>query len=498
MSKIDILPDLNVENSETNSTVENGVDEFIKYLQNLRIKTSGNLLIGHLNINSIRNKVNMLSYMIVNKIDILMISESKLDDTFPTSQFVIDSFTEPFRLDRTRNGGGILLYVKNNITATLLTSYTLPEDIEALFVEIVIGNFKWLFCCSYNPHKSMITYHLQEIGKGLEFYTSNYEKILLMGDFNSEMSETSMNSFCNLYNLKCLVQEPTCYKNPERPSCIDLFLSNCENHFLKTEILETGLSDFHKLIITATMLKFEKQPPQIVTYRNYKNYNKELFEKDIQIKLSEFDIENIPYETFTNIFIDILNLHAPLKKKYLRANHSKFISKELSKEIMLRSKLRNKFLKDKTDEARTKYRKQRNICVHLLRRAKRNYYNDLDLSNVTDNRKFWKTIRPLFANKINVKNKIALNEDSISTNNDSSSIKISYNKSFSQNRDIKRTNNFGVESISTLGAKIWALVPENLKQSTSINIFKRGIKRWNPSNCPCRLCRVYVQNVGFI
>ena len=144
------------------------------------------------------------------------------------------------------------------------------------------------------------------------------------------------------------------------------------------------------------MLKCEKQPPQIVAYQKYKIYKKELCEKDFQIKLSELDIENIPYKFFTNIFIDILNLHAPLKKKYLRANHSKFISKELSKEIMLRSKLRNKFLKDKTDEARTKYRKQRNICVHLLRRAKRNYYNDLDLSNVTDNRKFWKTIRPLF------------------------------------------------------------------------------------------------------
>ena len=75
----------------------------------------------------------MLSYMIGNKIDILMISESKLDDTFPTSQFVIDSFTEPFRLDCTRNGDGILLYVKNNITATLLTSYTLPEDIYRSF-----------------------------------------------------------------------------------------------------------------------------------------------------------------------------------------------------------------------------------------------------------------------------------------------------------------------------------------------------------------------------
>ena len=142
MSKIDLLPDLNVENSETNSTVENGVNEFIEYLQNLRIETSGNFLIGHFKINSIRNKVDMLSYMIGNKIDILMISESKLNDTFPSSQFVIDSFTEPFRLDCTRNGGGILLYVKNNITATLLTSFTLPEDIEALFVEFVIENFK--------------------------------------------------------------------------------------------------------------------------------------------------------------------------------------------------------------------------------------------------------------------------------------------------------------------------------------------------------------------
>ena len=59
------------------------------------------------------------------------------------------------------------------------------------------------------PHKSMITYHLQGIGEGLEFYTSNYEKILLMGEFNSEISEASMNSFYNLYNLKSLAQEST-------------------------------------------------------------------------------------------------------------------------------------------------------------------------------------------------------------------------------------------------------------------------------------------------
>ena len=63
-----------------------------------------------------------------------MISKSNLDDTFPTFQFVTDRFTEPFMLDRTRNGGGILLYVKINITATILTNYTLPEMALLLFI----------------------------------------------------------------------------------------------------------------------------------------------------------------------------------------------------------------------------------------------------------------------------------------------------------------------------------------------------------------------------
>ena len=74
-------------------------------------------LIGHLNTNSIRNKVDMLSYMIGNKIDILMISELKLHDTFPTSQFVIYSFTEPFTLDRTRSLHK-LLYTETTKTIT--------------------------------------------------------------------------------------------------------------------------------------------------------------------------------------------------------------------------------------------------------------------------------------------------------------------------------------------------------------------------------------------
>ena len=56
----------------------------------------------------------------------------------------------------------------------------------------------------------------------------------------------------------------------------------------------------------------------------------------------------------------------------------------------------------------------------------------------------------------------------------------------------------GSESISYLGPKIWNIVPLELKQLTSLNAFKKGIKKWQPKNCPCRLCKQYVLNLGFI
>ena len=86
--------------------------------------------------------------------------ELNVDETFPTLQFVKNNFTESFRLNFTINGRSIILYIKNNITVTLLPNYTLPEDIKALFVKIVTEKFKWLFCCSYNSYKGMITHHL--------------------------------------------------------------------------------------------------------------------------------------------------------------------------------------------------------------------------------------------------------------------------------------------------------------------------------------------------
>ena len=73
--------------------------------------------------------------------------------------------------------------------------------------------------------------------------------------------------------------------------------------------------------------------------------------------------------------------------KYLRANHATFMNKEERKAIMVRSKLRNKFLKNRNEQSKNDYRKQHNLCVALVRRAKQQYFSSLDLSLIADIKK---------------------------------------------------------------------------------------------------------------
>ena len=85
---------------------------------------------------------------------------------------------------------------------------------------------------------------------------------------------------------------------------------------------------------------------------------------------------------------------------------------------MNRSRLRNKFLNNPNEINKINYNKHRNYCVNLLRKEKRKYYNNIDLKFITDNKQFWKTIKPLFSDKHNISRKITLIEDDEIISND--------------------------------------------------------------------------------
>ena len=140
---------------------------------------------------------------------------------------------------------------------------------KVFFVEINLYKKKWLINCSYNPHKNDLRKHLDTISKSLDTYSTKYENILILGDFNACVGDEPLDTFCKSYCFTSLIKQPTCFKNPENPSCIDLILTNKPRSFQPKCFIETGLFDFHRMTLSVLKMHFQKLPPKIIKYRNF-------------------------------------------------------------------------------------------------------------------------------------------------------------------------------------------------------------------------------------
>ena len=188
-----------------------------------------------------------------------------------------------------------------------------------------------------------------------------------------------MEQFCASYNLKSLIKEPACFKDVDNPSCIDLILTNHPKCFQNSDVYETGISDFHKLTFTVLKTFFHKAKPRIIKYRDYKHFDNNDFRDELIRELSSNNIQSDDLTRFTNISKMILEKKAPSKERYVRYNQAKFMNKILQKAIMNCSRLLNKYKKVKTEATRSSYKRKRNFGVKLLRRTKKELYNNLNV-----------------------------------------------------------------------------------------------------------------------
>ena len=193
-----------VEESDTEGNAENAYD----VLKEIRIKNVNKVVIGTLNINSIASKFDDLRVMIDKNIDILTIQETKLDSSFPTQQFLLNGFSEPYRLDRDRDGGGVLIYVREDIPSKLLTKHTFTKNVEGLFVEVNLRKTKLLFFGGYRSdhpiHGLGKNDYLEQLSFAIDKYSS-YDKILLAGDFNIDIEEEIIEDFLFEHDMKSIV-----------------------------------------------------------------------------------------------------------------------------------------------------------------------------------------------------------------------------------------------------------------------------------------------------
>ena len=374
-----------------------------------------------------------------------------------------------------------------------------------------------------------------------------------------------------------------------------------------------------------------------MTYRNYKHFSNEAFMFDVKNSITQMTSErnNLEFDRFKTALDKAIQRHAPIKKRYVRANQAPFINKKTNKEIMKRSRLRNKFLNTKSDIDRKAYNNSTPYCAgkcakfavnsleqssailfewlnnnymkvntgksHLLfsgnSRATASIHNSyIELKDeqvllgitVDSNLTFENHINSIckkasqklnaFAriapymntqkrraimksfvtsqfsycpliwmfhsrrlnNKINSIHERALRityQDNASTfeellNKDNSvsirhrNVQVLATEMFKIHRglspeilretfvpktssyNLRKSNTFkkckvhsvyhGTESLSFLGPKIWDLVPVELKLSETLFSFKLRIRNWVPFECPCRICKTYLQQVGFL
>ena len=142
-----------------------------------------------------------------------------------------------------------------------------------------------------------------------------------MGSFNIDVTNTGvefdkLHEFCDLFNLTNLITSPTCFTKTYK-STIDLILTNKESCFRKAKVTETGLSDFHKLISIFLRSQFCRLIPKKIYYRNFRNFNEKNSLEEVKNTDFRFssDDPNGNYEIITNVFSNIVEKHAPLKKR---------------------------------------------------------------------------------------------------------------------------------------------------------------------------------------
>ena len=105
--------------------------------------------------------------------DIFLVSETKLVDTFPVGQFYFDGYSAPYLLGRTSHGGGIFLYIREDIPSKMLKFEPVQNNFEGFFVEINLRKKKWLLPCSYNLNRKNIVNHVKNISTELDQFNPN-------------------------------------------------------------------------------------------------------------------------------------------------------------------------------------------------------------------------------------------------------------------------------------------------------------------------------------
>lgn len=353
------------------------------------------LKVIHVNIRSLEPKMVLLKpWVALYKPNIITISETWLSSDIPDSRVNIANYVL-YRSDRcSRSGGGVAIYVSNDLVSELITPTVSPLHFEGIFVKIHFHENKYLTIGSiYRPPSSPVESFNCMISTINSIPFRN--ELLLLGDFNKNYLHRSCSKEKNMFNdinLTQLITEPTRI-TPSTQSLLDWILVSHPNRILKSGVLSDCFSD-HSVIYCIWKIKLPKSPPRLIKIRQYKKLNLNAFVSDmIAINWDRYQlIPNVQdaWDFFCTEFTEVVDKHAPWKTVKVRGQHLPWVSPELIQLFRQRDKAWATFRRTRNDADWEAYRQLRNKSKTKTRDAKANYYKDCLSRDFKNPKQFWK------------------------------------------------------------------------------------------------------------
>jgi hypothetical protein len=316
-------------------------------LRTTRKRHFKNLIVAHLNINSLRYKFYEICTLLQdNIVDLFIVSETKIDNSFPDAQFSVPGYTV-FRKDRDVHGGGIIVYVKNSISVRRRTELE-TVDIENITLEVDIGgNAPWYIFAMYRPPKMQNNVFTRDITTVLNKTLLKTENIVLLGDLNYDLLKPTskgkpLSDIIDIFDLKNIVKTATCITK-ENESLLDVILTSKPASILTHGNFCTGISDMHNMVYAVFRSHVKAPPRKQVFYRSYKHFNVQKFCADLVNKPFEnidyiLDLDEA-YSYFEGLLRDTIDEHAPLKTKYIMNKSTPYMNSDLRKHIRVKRTL---------------------------------------------------------------------------------------------------------------------------------------------------------------
>ena len=361
------------------------------------------LNIAHINIRSLIPKFNLFKkYVVDNQLDIVGISETWLNSNILNESVEINGY-KIVRKDRQYGrGGGVILYIKNYIKFAEIIDIN-DNTAEQVWVKFKYNKIKNVVGVLYRtPPVSEILNFCSEFEENICNLLTDCDNFVCVGDFNINVMNLDCNyvehflSVLGTYNLKQLINEPTRHGLSD-PTLLDIIICSNEGYIASSGVDHTLNVSDHCLVRCGLDLRVSKFKPFFRTYRDFKNFDRELFNADLS---------NVPFyriyrmhdiheklDFFNDLIISIFNVHAPIRTARITKKRTPWITQNLKYIMSLRNKALSKYKKHRTNQNWESYRQLRNYVTLAIGREKKAFLQDRIRRN--GSRDNWKLLKEL-------------------------------------------------------------------------------------------------------